>query len=296
MVKPTRLGISGEYNNDKSGDTTGWCFQIFAGTATYQMSMSSKMVHTTGNDRSRWNRLLINLVSFFKIPCFPLKTGMTICKNWHLSGLTSSTTFHMFLKSDKFKVCRVRSCSGSSRRNTKLFRTEAKPCLMGRSPLEPGSNFKKRKLPNHVVVFKRWALWLGITSFHDLQDAFWDFEVAGWGLGAKNMMEHREHREHPNYHHFPRNYHFWGICIYIWYHIYGLQTNAFLVFSFCLEWQNSLPSMMQKLPRLFCKRGFVQRWCCANESGSLIPVVDIRVSQSRRLAIFTAREVTTSRH
>ena len=84
--------------------------------------------------------------------------------------------------------------------------------------------------------------------------------------------------------------------IYIWYHIYGLQTNAFLVFSFCLEWQNSLPSMMQKLPRLFCKRGFVQRWCCANESGSLIPVVDIRVSQSRTLAIFTAREVTTSRH
>lgn len=144
--------------------------------------MSSKMVHTTSNDRSRWNRLLINLVSFFKIPCFPLKTGMTICKNWHLSGLTSSTTFHMFLKSDKFKVCRVRSCSGSSRRNTKLFRTEAKPCLMGRSPLEPGSNFKKRKLPNHVVVFKRWALWLGITSFHDLQDAFWDFESqdGGW--------------------------------------------------------------------------------------------------------------------
>ena len=259
--------------------------------------MSSKMVHTTSNDRSRWNRLLINLVSFFKIPCFPLKTGMTICKNWHLSGLTSSTTFHMFLKSDKFKVCRVRSCSGSSRRNTKLFRTEAKPCLMGRSPLEPGSNFKKRKLPNHVVVFKRWALWLGITSFHDLQDAFWDFESQDGGWVPKTWWNIGNTGSTPiiTIFHGITTFGVY-VYIYIWYHIYGLQTNAFLVFSFCLEWQNSLPSMMQKLPRLFCKRGFVQRWCCANESGSLIPVVDIRVSQSRRLAIFTAREVTTSRH
>ena len=46
-------GYLGILHNDKSGDTTGWCFQIFAGTATYQMSMSSKMVHTTSNDRSR---------------------------------------------------------------------------------------------------------------------------------------------------------------------------------------------------------------------------------------------------
>ena len=60
--------------------------------------------------------------------------------------------------------------------------------------------------------------------------------VAGWGLGAKNMMEHREHREHPNYHHFPRNYHFWGICIYIYGTIYTVfRPTHFLYFLFVLN-------------------------------------------------------------